>query len=412
VNWVSKSFPGFFRYLTLSLAYYVGVLILFYLSLRLFNSEYLLNKDFLLNWDASHYDYIAHVNYTGFRNTFFPLFPFIWKFLKLGPIGIVIFNGLLFIVSSSVLASSLNFSMKSFLLLLSFPTLIFLFLPYAESLFFFSSSFILVGINKQKYGLMFAGLFFAVIARPVGCLFIPVAFVFLLMTQDIPQALKKSVLYVLPVLMGMAAVVLIQYHCTGDWFAFSHAEKQWWGNDPKFPKLHLTSWGGDDIVRLDGSALLIGMVSSVVTIYMLIKRIFENKSGENKPLIFSLLYLSAICWFVLFTRGGSLFSLNRFVYTVPFFFVALVELLKKKWKPIEYLFIFILVNAFWLLLGSYVHIHEVLKYLLLTLFLMSFLLISHPKKYIGVTAFSICLLGNMFLQIYFYYNFLDGCWVG
>jgi hypothetical protein len=163
------------------------------------------------------------------------------------------------------------------------------------------------------------------------------------------------------------------------------------------------------MVRFDATAFLTGMVATVALVYMFVKKRMTNL-GE--PEFFSLLYLAGICWIILLTRGGSMFSLNRFVYATPFFFIGLSILLKRTWQIKEYAFIFFGLNAFWLLFGSYVHILQVLSYLLLTLFLMSFLLISHPRKYVGVTAFSICLLGNIFLQVYYYYGFLGGLWVG
>lgn len=403
---------NFFKYLLLSMLYYLGAFMMILLLLRFFNAESIWSKNPLLNWDAAHYDYIAHKEYTGFRNTFFPLFPFIWRYLRIGQVEITLFNGLVYIISASALGYSMNFPLKKFTLMLTFPSLIFLFLPYSESLFFCACAFALIGIHKKNYSIMFVSLFVATLARSVGCIFIPVAVAFFILDKESANSIKKIALYVVPVILGIAAVVIIQYYCTGDWFAFSHAEKQWWGNDFKFPKLHLTSWGGDNIVRLDGTALLTGIIATMALFRIFFKRIKGMEVKASQVLIFSMLYLAGISWFVLFTRGGSLFSLNRFVYATPFFFVAFYAFVKQTWTPKQYLLIFIGLNAFWLLLGSYVHIQQVLKFLLLSLFIMSFMFVSHSKKYLAVPAYLICIIGNVALQVYCYYYFLNGGWIG
>lgn len=387
---------------------------MFLLTLHFCNTKYFFNQKYLLNWDAAHYEYIAHKDYVGFRNTFFPLFPFTWRYLSLNAIGIVIFNGLLFIFSLSFLSYLLQINYKSYLLMLTFPSLIFLFLPYSESLFFVASVLVLIGINKDYNSLIVIGMFMATLARPVGCLFIPVSLIFLLKDVNIFQAKKKIIWYILPILIGILVVVLIQYACTGDWFAFFHAEAAWGlgGNEFRLPKFHLISWGGDNIVKLDAVAFLIGLTSTISVICVVFANKRENELEKSNIFVFSLLYLSVICWFVLFTRGGSLFSLNRFVFATPFFFVAFSELIKKQWTAKQYIIIFLLLNVFWLMFGSYVHIQETLKYLALSFFLLLFLFIGHSNKSISRIAYFICLFGNIFLQIYFYNKFLSGGWVG
>ncbi len=402
---------GFSKYFLLALSYYAGCFFLLWILAYFFHFSEVFSVHNFLNWDAAHYDHIAHVDYTGFRNTFFPLFPFFWKYTQIGPIGISLVNGLFYVISFAFLAYTLQYSFREFLLMLSFPTLIFMFLPYAESFFFLGASMVLLGFAKRKVWIICTGLIIAALARPVACLFIPIVTVSCFFDFR-KETLRKLPLYLIAIIVGIAGVVIIQHHTTGDWFAFSHAEKQWWGNDPKFPRLPFTTWGGDEVARLDGTSLLIGVSASVACFVLFFRQIKGEKYEASSELIFSLLYMAAICWFVLFTRSGSLFSLNRFVFTVPFFYVCLSHLLKIKWRWKEYLFIFFAINAFWLIMGSYVHIQEVLKYLLVTLFLMSFLFISHPKRYLSLSAYMICLLGNIALQVYFYQYFLKGGWIG
>jgi hypothetical protein len=282
-----------------------------------------------------------------------------------------------------------------------------MFLPFSEALFFMACGLSLVGMKLKRNDFGFIGMLIASLTRPVIYVFIPALILIALVIKNRDDS-KRLVFYILAIITGLVVVVTLQYSITQDWLAFFHAQKLW-GNSLQIPHFHFTSWSGDNMVRFDGTAFLAGMIATVALVYMYTKK---KLASFNEAELFSLLYLAGICWIILLTRGGSMFSLNRFVFATPFFFIALSLLLKRTWQIKEYMLLFFGFNAFWLLFGSYVHILQVLSYLLLTLFLMSFLLISHPKKYIGTTAFVICLIGNIFLQVYYYYGFLSGLWVG
>ncbi len=400
----------FIRNFFFALAYFIGAFAVLMFFLRFTNNQTVFNRDSFMHWDAIHYEHIAHIDYLGFRTAFFPLFPLIWKILRCGIYGVVLFNGILFIFSASLLVTFFKFSAEEFLIILSFPSLIFLFLPYTESVFFFSVALALIGMSKQNNWIIFVGMLLASCTRPVVYVFIP-AVIILNIIENRKLTLQRFIFLILPILLGIILVFFIQYFNTHDYFAFFHSQKMW-NNYLQIPKFHLTSWGGDDIVKLDGSAFLVGIIATVAIAYFAFKKSTIGESMKQEPTLFSIIYLAGICWFVLFTRGGSLFSLNRFVFATPFFFLGFSALLKKSWTTREYVLIFLLLNVFWLLLGSYVHIVETLKYLALSVFVMLFLFISHPNKYISKISYSVCLIGNIFLQLYFYNSFLHNGWVG
>ena len=144
-----------------------------------------------------------------------------------------------------------------------------------------------------------------------------------------------------------------------------------------------------------------------------IKKYLQHKIiATPKAIIFSTLYLAGISMFVLFFRGGSLFSLNRFVFATPFFMVCFfyfVEQIHLNTKKAAWCFF--AVSIYWLLFGSYVHIQTTLKYEALSLYILLFMLIPHKNKILSNLSFAICLVGNIFLFLFFYYRFLSGNWV-
>jgi len=84
--------------------------------------------------------------------------------------------------------------------------------------------------------------------------------------------------------------------------------------------------------------------------------IFKSKSFKDiiirKEVVFSLCYLAGITFIVLIFRGGNLFSLNRFVFAVPFIIVVADCYFKRKisFSKKQLMFTFIIILSFWLFL--------------------------------------------------------------
>ena len=155
------------------------VIILYAFLYNIGEIKQLPNSNNLVNWDAGIYKSIKNAGYffnieTSKGNTgFYPLFPYLWKLFSLTPIGIAIFNLLIFLISFQLLIKAYKIPVDTTLLYLSIPSIIFFFLPYAESLFFLFSTLLLIGWKKKDYRLLIVACSLASITRPSILYFIP-----------------------------------------------------------------------------------------------------------------------------------------------------------------------------------------------------------------------------------------------
>jgi hypothetical protein len=388
---------------------FIGVVV----SLSLIGNKDLLAKSNFLNWDAIHYYDIKNGNYESYRTAFFPLFPLIWKFSMLGIYGIVVFNVLLYLLSFRWLAKTFSFSNLETILFLSVPSALFYFLPYTEAFFFLFSTLILVGLKNERIWMIALGLFLCTLTRPSFTVLLPALLLTILFKQaDWKQKTKEIALYIGLSGFGIVLVALIQFAYTQQWFTFFGVQKLW-GNQLQFPRLPLTSWAGGFVVRLDGLAFLFCVFTGFVFLFYLMKRKSLNWSLPNE-LIFSICYLIGIAFIVLFFRGGSLFSLNRFVFATPFFLIVLHAWLnyKKVFSTQQMVLLFVGIIAFWFLFNAHVHIQVLLKFIAVSFYFFLLFLVKteHPKRkliwmwlFIGV---------NFTFQVLLYSRFLTNQWVG
>jgi hypothetical protein len=194
--------------------------------------------------------------------------------------------------------------------------------------------------------------------------------------------------------------------------------QQGWGNHLQLPMLPFTTWGGNMIVRLDGIALIFGVLSGVfLLIYILNLKVFKL-SVLPKEIILSLAYIGGITLMVLIFRGGSLFSLNRFVFASPFilivinYFLSIDIFLSKK----QLFLIFLLIVLYWLMFGSYVHIQAFLKYFFVSFYVIAFFMIKSKNIKLSKFSYIVLILLNFTFQLVFFTHFLmtkgDIGWVG
>jgi len=143
----------------------------------------------LVQWDGGWYKNVHDNGYNYFpdkqsNSGFFPLFPYMWKFLGVGNAGIAIFNAIAFLIAFLLLAYFFDIKRRNIFLLLSVPSLFFCYIPYSESLFFLSSSLFLIGLHKSNKFLIIAGLFFASTCRAASMFFVPAIFMMEFLSLD------------------------------------------------------------------------------------------------------------------------------------------------------------------------------------------------------------------------------------
>ena len=373
----------------------------------------LLKSEHFLNWDAEHYEFIKQNGFESYRVAFFPLFPLIWKFLALGTYGAVLLNSIVFLMSFYLIVRKLKIKNSlEIVLYLTIPSFIFFYLPYSESIFFLCSTAILFGIKDKKYYLIYIGLFFAILARPAFTIFIPALIITEFFSEFRTKTWLRISIYIGISLVGVLLVTFIQFLDTGEWFKFFEAQKHW-GNFLQIPSLPLTSWAGGFIVRLDGFAFLIGIISGGFLLGLIFKLKQFRNSVIPSEVIFSLAYLGGITLIVLLFRGGSLFSLNRFIFATPFIIVAFNFWLKSDFciTKKQLFSIFGLIFVFWLLFGSYVHIQLMLKYLLVTFYAILIFAMKSEIQFIRKWSLIALIFLGFTFQIMLFVRFLNGNWV-
>lgn len=395
----------------------IGIYSIFFISLVfILNGSIfpgLLSENHFLNWDAQHYFSIKNGNYSDFRTAFFPFFPIVWKFLGFSILGMTLFNSFIYIVSFYWLAKVFHFTTIQVFLFLTIPSAIFYYLPYTEAFFFFFSSLIIVGLKKKNYSLIYLGLFLCVVTRPSFTVLAPALFFTFWLTMDtLKEKIKHCLGLSLIVILGILSVLTVQYfynHSAENYFTIQKG----WGNFLQLPHLPLTSWAGGFNVRLDGVAFLFSLLTGVLLL-LTIKRMKVQKLPFPSEFIFSAFYIVGIGLLVLLFRGGSLFSLNRFVFATPFVLIVLIHWMQLKinFTINKIVFIGIGILLFWLLFGSYVHIQVLLKFLLLTLYMVLIFLIKHQNQSIQRYSMIGLIAINGVFQLLLFVRFLSNTWVG
>lgn len=395
--------------------------VIFLLIMGIVTSIYvpdLFASNHFLNWDATHYYSIKNGDYTDFRLAFFPLFPMLWKILHLGIYGVVLLNSIIYFLAFYFLIKSLDLNRSETVLYLSIPSAIFFFLPYSESIFFACSTLMILGVKKDKTNIVLLGLLLCTMARPAFTVLIPALFLMEFLSKaTLKNKIINTLSYCFVSLVGILIVGIVQHHFTGKWFQFFEVQ-QGWGNYIQLPQFPLRSWGGNMITRLDGVALIFGLLSGAMLLLHLLKVKFLKSIEISKEVILSLAYLGGITLSVVLFRGGSLFSLNRFVFAAPFIIVAVNFFLKQEFffSKKQLGFIFLLLIFYWTSFGSYVHIQAFLKYGAVSLYLLLFAAMKSENRRIMSYSYLLFIGINLFFQVYLYVHFLmtegEVGWVG
>ena len=293
-------------------------------------------------WDAGNYASIRDHGYVMFTSDnggnvgFYPFFAYLWRWLRLGEIGISLLNLGLASCAMAWLAAVFGWSRKHLLLLLSIPSVMFLYLPFTESLFFCGSAMALAGLKMNRRALLLSGLLLASLARPTVMFFLPALFLAELCSFDpqAPRTFRKFFFTfaaeVAVVLSGMLAVALVQWWQVGDPLAYFKAQIWFMDHGFRWPEFPLTTWDGPRLLWLDGAAFAaccMALSLCCASLWMRIRRRKAKQLTFDRALLFSAGYLAMLVFYVLFFHkhdevgGTSIFSLNRYVFATPFFFV-------------------------------------------------------------------------------------------
>ncbi len=191
-------------------------------------------------WDAANYVRIAEFGYqTRFDVAFFPLYPLLialisfpfghWAYL---PVGTLISNlallGALFVMYQlAVDSEGEEVASRTLLYLCIFPTALFFFAAYNESLFLFLTSASFLAMRRQRWWL--AGLlgFFAALTRSAGVLLVLPYLYELWISQSGRRDMLLKLLPIVLIPLGTLLYCLYCWQIRGDPLAFANLQYHW-----------------------------------------------------------------------------------------------------------------------------------------------------------------------------------------
>lgn len=312
----------------------------------------------LLHWDADMYHQIAvHLYDTSKRwagdFAFFPLFPLLWRAMRLSPTGVCVLNFVLFGVGLLLLLNlfcqryhpTARHFLATCMLLLSMPFMVIFLIPYSEALFFVCIAAGLYGLLRGRYWLYFIGFTLGCMTRAAGSILL-VAWVIadvlgaLHSWRGLILLLRDIALHVAPIVTGVAAVVLFQ-HCRGaeHWFEFVVAQRLW-GKELSLPTWPLTDWSDEGkcvtqplLFTLFVPALAWLATKLVEGIRVRLGKIDVSQDEEDASCrLWGLVRMLSVLYFVgnivlaLFTQKGCMYSQARLLTCTPFFFFLMIDI--------------------------------------------------------------------------------------
>lgn len=382
----------------------------------------------LTNWDAGIYLGIKEFGYSISKenltgNTgFYPLFPYVWRFLGVNPIGVSLFNLVLFLFSFQWLAKVYNVSKKTSLLFLSLPSIAFFALPYSESMFFLFSALLLIGWKNNNNLLIIIGCILAGITRPSILYFVP-AICFVFVYYGASRKLEKSkilslLIIFLSTIIGILFSFYLFYKSTGDPFAFFQMRED--GNSFSWPVFPLTTWRGSKLLWLDGLSFTVCLAVIAYSIRLGYNVIFKKESRKSLidfGVLFSLGYIIITTIHILFfnikdsTGHTSLLGLNRFVFATPFFVVLLSYAKQLGGVSSKFRNWILFITVLGLALIGVFHPNNFPNHLRPAIYI-SFISIYWIYQFKIKQFWIVIYVVNTVLQVIIFGKFLQGLWVG
>ncbi|MBC6991072.1 hypothetical protein [Hymenobacter sp. BT491] len=314
----------------------VGALVALYLSLGQQHTS-------LVEWDAKWYDSIRANGYEfkprGMSNAgFFPLLPVVWRMLSLNALGMSLLNMGLAITAMWLLRRYLQIRLTTLWLYSALPSVMFLYLPYTEALFFLSSSLVLISLAYSQRVGQGAAMLMGALTRVTAIFYLPALVVVeAVAAWQEPRSFwvraRRIVPYGALTGLGLVSVMVYQWSQTGVWFAYSKAQSLGWDHHLRLTKVPFIS-ASNSILWLDGLAFLTGISAGLWACWKLLLVVLRDKQEAPTPAeLFSAVFLgTATVHAVLFASVGpegntSLISMHRYVFGTPFFLVLLNKFL-------------------------------------------------------------------------------------
>lgn len=296
-------------------------------------------KGNLLSWDAAHYDEIRQHLYAPERSwqgnfAFYPLFPLLWRLLCLSPLGISIFNWMLYAIGLALMALVFGNSLPrwSWMLLFCAPLVVIFMIPYSEALFFLGIALGMVGIVRERYWLYFVGFLIAATTRAAGNIML-VAWIIvdILTAVNAKSSFKDFCINVLrhlaPIVIGVFSVMLFQHLCGAEyWFEYVLAQKEW-GKELSWPTWPFTDWSeeSESVTKpLIFTLFIPSLVWLALRLWNSLKAPKPMDSRERLRLLSVLFFVGNVI-LALFTQHGCFFSQARLLTCTPFFAFLLLD---------------------------------------------------------------------------------------
>lgn len=389
----------------------------------------------IAQWDVGWYQSIVKNGYSFHPDqqsnvAFFPLFPLVWKLLSASPIGISVMNLMFLFIGVYLLYRLYHLERSHILLILSVPSLFFCYVPYSEAIFFFACSLTIYGLYKNEW-LAILGVFLACLTRSASLIFIPILLYAKLYNYRLgannKKLIRETILLITSAIISTLLSQYIQYLESGEFFTLFEAQKAW-DRYIRVPVLYLTTWDEGRLIWLDGLALFTGLTATGLSIAFLIRKMLDRRKTISPGYLFSIAYLAVVTIVTVFysgqdaTGGTSIYSLNRFVFSTPFFMVFLIVLLKKNRFHKKGIVLFFATSlTTWLLFHANGHLHYLERFALPHLktqiyfgliFLYSLLYLLITNKTYKTHLCSGLYVINLMVQIYLFNSFLNGVWIG
>jgi hypothetical protein len=404
---------------------------------------YFKNKKNLLSWDAGIYNDIRCHYYSDEDQTyaFFPLFPMLWKFLNIDIEYISFFNYLLFSLAIIILSSlflnpeklSDAESIIVFMLALTLPMVVVIYLPYAEAVYILTFSVAAWGWIKNKYWMYFIFMTLFAMSRPVfmnaGLAFIIADVLLFAKHRNFFRFLKEMFLKIVPLVLGTIIVFYLFYLNSGNFLKYFETVEKWWQVHFQIPS-KITDWSIEGFGMNVFAIFFVIILSAILlanNFFKVLKSKGENDSSEEnridqaKEYFFnvSLLYFCGVFVTLIFFQNGSMNGLCRYVFSSPFFFVFLFHLYSEynqiKIKKILLFFIPATVLSFLMLIGFEKYEPQLnfsdSGYLT---FLLSFTYLFFMRRMNALwryTLLAIIIFYNLVWVTYLYNMFLCNAWI-